>query len=126
MVEEYTVKNINPKSQAAKGLEMTVMRCLQLIEAFDALGEGEDWTDVPNATYRKIIGERYMFARMLEEVFNRYKSGRIYTEVTDLAANLPPAALERKEIKDGLHRISQATDSRSKGRAARTPTRRGR
>ena len=102
---EYTVKDLNPRSEAVKNLEMTVLRALQLIEAFDALEEGEDWTDVPNATYRNIIGPRYQHGRMLEECWNRHQRGTLYRQVLDLFENLPLAAQKRKEIASGIKSI---------------------
>ena len=111
MVETKTVADQNPKAQAVKFNEMTVLRVLQLIEAFDALDKGLDWQDVPSGTYRKIIGPRYEHGRMLEEVYKRWKSVRIYAEVLDLAANLPPSVLKRKEIKDGLRAVRAKLDS---------------
>ena len=108
---EKTTKDINPNSVASKSLEMTVLRALQLIEAFDALGEGEDWTDVPNATYRNIIGPRYLHGRMLEECWNRHQRGTLYAECLALYENLPPAAQKRKEIQDGKRRIDARLNS---------------
>lgn len=111
MVDETkTVKDLNPRAQAVKSLESTVLRCLQLIDAFDALESGLDWTDVPGGTYRKVLGNRYEYPRILEEVYKRWKSGRIYTEVLDLYENLPPAAQKRKEIQVGIRKIRKRLD----------------
>ena len=123
--DEYTVKDLNPRSEAVKNLEMTVLRALQLIEAFDALEEGEDWTDVPNATYRNIIGPRYQHGRMLEECWNRHQRGTLYRQVLDLFENLPPAAQKRKEIQDGIRSINARLDSGSEGPAVRPARRTG-
>ena len=105
--DEYTVADVNPRSAAAKGMEMTVLRAIQLIDAFEALEQGQDWSDVPGSTYRKIIGERYEYPLLLSICWERFKSGTLYREVLDLAANLPPASLEREEIRDGIERINQ-------------------
>jgi hypothetical protein len=124
---DYTIADVNPKSQTAKGIEMTVLRALELIEAFDALEDGADWTAVPGATYRRIIGEQYKHGRVLEECWKRYQDGTLYRQVQDLAANLPPSALGRKEIADGLARINARPDSRGKRRPTKpTPRRRPR
>ena len=103
--KEYTVADANPRSQTVKSMEMTVLRAIQLIAAFEALDSDQDWWDVPGSTYRKIIGERYEYPLLLSVCFDRWKRGTLYQEVLDLAANLPPASLEREEIKDGLQSI---------------------
>ena len=127
MSEEYTVKDLNPRSQAVKSLETSVVRCIQLIEEFDKLAPGMDWMDVPMAKYRTILGnDHYKSRNMVAEMFKRYESGTLYGQVQDLAANLPPDALKRKEIKDGLHRINTRLDSPGKGRPPRPNARRGR
>jgi hypothetical protein len=132
---DKTVADLNPRAQATKSMEMTVLRALQLIEAFDALEEGQDWTDVPNPTYRRIIGPRYEHGRMLEEVYNRWKSGTLYREVLALYANLPPDIWNakpgdtrdrQKELKwrrDGINRINLELDSRGKGKSPRPAAR---
>lgn len=97
---------LNPKSHAVKQLEMTVRRALETIEAFDKLDKGQDWTEVPNATYRKIFGtDHYTRQRMIEEVHKRYKSGRLFTEVLDLYNVLPEATQKRKELKSGIAKL---------------------
>jgi hypothetical protein len=118
VVENKSVADLNPRSQPVKTLEMTVIRCLGLIAAFEALEKGEDWTDVPSITYRKTLGDdHYQQRAVISECWNRFKSGTLYSQVLDLAANLPPAALERKEIHDGIRAIRKQLDSRGKGRA---------
>lgn len=107
MVETKTVADLNPKAQAVKANEMTVRRALELIEEFDKLDDGLDWQDVPGAAYRRIIGARYEYGRLLEEVWNRYQGGTLYYEVLDLAENLPPSVLKKKEVSDGLRKIRQ-------------------
>ena len=119
--------DLNPRAQATKGLEMTVIRCLGLIAAFEALEKGEDWTDVPSLTYRKALGnDHYQQRAVIIECWNRFQSGTLYSQVLDLAANLPPTVLERKEIKDALPRIRKELDSRGKGGADGAPSRRRR
>src|SRR3990167_11333662 len=89
--DEHTVKDLNPRSEAVKNLEMAVLRCLQLIEEFDKLLPGDDWMDVPMAKYRTILGnDHYNHRNMIAEVFKRWKSGTLYAECLALYANLPP------------------------------------
>ena len=100
-----------------KSLEMTVTYAIGFIEAFDLLEEGEDWQDVPSKTYRNLIGNRYQLPRQIEELWTRYRNRVLHQEVVDLAANLimedlPPT--RRKEIQNGLKRINQELDRRSK------------
>lgn len=102
---DHDVSDLNPRKQATKALEMTVRRALELIEEFEKLEDGLDWQDVPGSAYRRIIGERYEYGRLLEEVWNRYQGGTLYYEVLDLAENLPPSVLKKKEIKNGLDSI---------------------
>ncbi len=101
-----------------KSLEMTVTYAIGFIEAFDKLEKGEDWSDVPNTTYRSLMGGRYEFPIMFEELWKRYRNRLLHQEVIDLAANLIiedlPAA-RRKEIQRGLIRINKELDRRSKG-----------
>jgi hypothetical protein len=115
----------NPNAGGWKGMEMAVLRTLLLIDAFDALEKGQDWTDVPMPAYRKILGnDHYQQRNVVAEVYRRWKDGRIYAEVLDLHANLPPAAQARKEIKDGVHRINARLAGRGEGGAARPAARR--
>ena len=100
-----------------KSLEMTVTYAIGFIEAFDLLEKEEDWQDVPSKTYRKLIGDRYQYPAMFEELWKRYKNRGLHQAVVDMAANLimedlPPA--RRKEIQNGLNRINQELDRRSK------------
>ena len=126
VVSHHTVKDLNPRSQAVKSLETTVLRCLQLIEEFDKLQAGDDWMGVPMAKYRTILGnDHYNHRNMIAEVFKRYQGATLYKEVLDLFENLPPAAQKRKEIADGIRGVRKAIDSGSEGKPARAPTRRG-
>jgi hypothetical protein len=122
MSEEKTVADLNPRAQAVKSLETTIVRALALIEEFDKLEPDQDWSDVPGAAYRRIIGERYEYGRLLEEVYNRWKGGTLYREVLDLYENLPPAAQERKEIKNAISGVIARLDSRHQKPAARPAT----
>lgn len=121
--KEYTVADANPRSQTVKSMEMTVLRAIQLIAAFEALDSDQDWWDVPGSTYRKIIGERYEYPLLLSVCFDRWKRGTLYQEVLDLAANLPPASLEREEIRDGLERISAKLSDTARRSRSRTGNR---
>ncbi len=101
-----------------KSLEMTVFYAIGFIEAFDLLEKGEDWTDVPSKTFRQLIGDRYHYPAMFEELWTRYQNRVLHQEVVDLAANLTMEDLSptrRKEIQNGLKRINQELDTRSKG-----------
>ena len=119
-----SVDDLNPKSQVVKGMEMTVLRCLQIIEAFDALEKGQDWADVPGPTYRKILGtDHYQQRAVIIEMFKRFQSGTLYREVLDLHSNLPPAAQARKEIKDGITRISARPSGRGEGSTPKSAAR---
>lgn len=110
-----------------KGLESTVIRCIQLIEAFDALEKGMDWADVPSTVYRRVLGnDHYTQRTAVIELWNRYQSGRIYAEVLSLYDNLPPAAQNREEIHVGISAIRRRMDQPSKRRADGSPPRRGR
>jgi hypothetical protein len=119
VVEEHTVADLNPRAQAVKSLEMTVVRCLQLIEVWDKLPKGGDWADTEMSDYRRILGNGHYAQRAaIVEMFRRYKDGTLHREVLDLAANLPPSVLERKEIRLGVDRIKSGSDSRSKRKPA--------
>ncbi len=101
-----------------KSLEMTVSYAIGFVEAFDLLEKGEDWQDVPSKTYRTLIGNRYLLPRQIEELWTRYQNRALHQEVVDLAANLIMEDLSptrRKEIQNGLKRINQELDRRSKG-----------
>ena len=114
----YHYHRLNPRGQAMKSLEMTVTYAIGFIEAFDLLEKGEDWTDVPSKTYRKLIGDRYHYPAMFEELWKRYQNRALHQEVVDLAANLIMEDLSptrRKEIQDGLNRIHKSLDSRRQG-----------
>ncbi len=107
-----TVKDLNPRSTAVKTIEMAVVRTLGLIGAFDELDKGEDWTDVPPATYRRVLGkDGYRSRFVIAEVWKRYKEKTIYSEIMDLYANLPPSAQKRKEIKSGIANVRSKLDS---------------
>jgi len=115
--KRFHYHRLNPRSQAMKGMEMTVSYAIGYIEAFDLLEKGQDWTDVPSKTYRKIMGDRYHHPAMFEELWKRYQNRVLHQEVVDLAANLNMEDLSptrRKEIQNGLKRINQKLDRRSK------------
>ena len=120
MKSSYTTADLNPRSAAVTQMRMTVQRALDLVAAFDELEPGLDWQDVPGATYRKIIGERYQFNQMLSECWNRYKSGRFFTEILDLAANLPPSDQKKfaKQLKD-IERRAADVAARRRSRSSR-------
>ena len=123
---EFTVKDLNPRSQAVKSLETTVIRCLGLIEAFDLLEKGQDWSYVPSATYRRVIGnDHYQSWNMIAEVFKRWQDGTLYRQVLDLFENLPPEAQKRKEIQIGIRSINARLDGRSEGSTVRPARRAG-
>ena len=99
-------------SAGSKQAEMTVRRGLILFEAFEELERGQDWTDVPNQTYRKVWDEGLRTSRYAEviELWERYKNRRLHQEVLDLAANIEMDELSKKaraEIEKGLARIEK-------------------
>lgn len=111
-------------SQASKQIEMTVVRALWLIDAFDQVVEEHktpgwptprvDWRDVPMATYRKIFGDKKNSEFVMDELWTRWKEGRMQRSVLDLAANLDMDTLtkkRRKEIERGLARIREVSAS---------------
>lgn len=115
---------LSPRKHAVKHVEMTVRRALQLIEVFERWEEQfnksgyqgvQDWRDIDPSEYRKIMGDDHygIQPRMeLEELWKRYKSGRIYDEVLALADNLIMDKLpdndNTKEMKNALDRIRKA------------------
>lgn len=122
MKASYTTADLNPRSAAVTQLRMTVQRALDLVAAFDELKPEMDWRDVPGPTYRRIIGERHQFSRMLEGCWNSYKTGSFFTEILDLAANLPPSDQKKlaKQLKDIERRAADvAAGRRSRGSRAR-------
>ncbi len=115
--KRFHYHRLNPRGQTMKSLEMTVTYAIGFIEAFDLLEKEEDWQDVPSKTYRKLIGDRYQYPAMFEELWKRYKNRGLHQEVVDLAANLimeDLPSVRRKEIQSGLNRINQELDRRSK------------
>jgi hypothetical protein len=109
MVETKTVADLNPRSQAVKGIEMAIIRCLGLIEAFEELDKNQDWTDVEMSRYRKILGNgHYQERNVIAECYNRFRRGTLYGEVLDMYENLPPAVQQRKEVRDGIKRVRSA------------------
>jgi hypothetical protein len=102
-----------------KQLEMTVLRAIQVVDAFDKLDENhtpgwpipkQDWRDVPMATYRKIFGDAKGREFMLETLWDRYKDGSLQRNTIELAANLDMDLMtkkRRKEIEDGLSRLDK-------------------
>jgi hypothetical protein len=109
-----TVADLNPRSQAVKTNEMTVLRVLGLIELWDdeiirdRFHGWNDWTDIDPKKYYKILGERsYSNQAVLIEAFKRYKDKTLHRQVLDLYDNLPPKAQQRKEIKNGIANINK-------------------
>jgi hypothetical protein len=109
---------LNPRGQAMKEVEMTIVRALALIEEFDALVERfkkeADYTVLSPASYRKALGEYNPLGMEIRELWERYKSRTLHRQVLELAENLVLEDLDaarRKEIKSGLRRISQTLDS---------------
>lgn len=136
MVEEYTVDDLNPRAEATKTLEMAVLRTMQLIEVWDELGPGEDWTCTPAAKYRKILGnDHYQQRAVLLECWKRYEGGTLYQQVLDLHGNLPSNIWDAKpgdkkerrdELKrrrDGIAGIKSRIDSRGKRRTPKPAAR---
>jgi len=122
---DYTVKDLNPRAQAVKGMEMTVLRALQIITVFDDLNKGQDWSDVPNKSWRKILGGKHYEERaLINEMWVRYKDKSLHQQVLDLHENLPPTVQKRKEIKNGITAIRERLDSRRKRRRPRNDARR--
>lgn len=118
--------DLNPRSVAVKSLETTVIKCLGIIELFDGLESGQDWTDVQMAGYRRVLGNgHYQNRNMIAELFRRWKGGTLVSEARSLFDNLPPAVQKRKEIKDGFARIDAGPTGRSKGPAVRPARRAG-
>ena len=92
-----------------KGIEMAIIRCLGLIEAFEELDKSQDWTDVEMSRYRKILGNgHYQERNVITECYNRFRRGTLYREVLDMYENLPPAVQKRKEVSDGIKRVRSA------------------
>jgi hypothetical protein len=96
-----------------KGPEMTVLRTVRLVEAFDDVPKGGDWRDVPTKTYKNILGDdHYQMRNVLDELWKRYKSGTLFREITDLARNLPLKDIKKenperaKEIQRGIARAN--------------------
>lgn len=115
---EHTVNDLNPAAQASKATEMAVRRILGLIEAWEALPPGGDWADVPMATYRRVLGnDHYQQRTVLLEAWRRFKSGILYSQVEEAAANLPPSVLKKEELR-GLRDIRSKS---SGGGTKRTP-----
>ncbi len=136
--KHYTVADLNPRSQIVKPLETTVIRALGIINAFDALEKGEDWSDVPNVVWRKVIGTRhYENQAVLIEMWARYKSPdmSLHRQTLDLFDNLPPTVWDsspgdtpnrKRELEgryDDINRIREEFNSRSKRRRARADAR---
>lgn len=124
MNEQHIGHHLSPRKHAVKNVEMTVRRVLQLIRVFEewearfnksGIRAVQDWRDIDPSEYRGILGDDHygIQPRMeLEELWKRYKSGRIYDEVLDLADNLILEKLpdndKTKEMKRDLARIRKA------------------
>ncbi len=110
-----TVKDLNPRSQAVKRLEMQVLRTLTIIEAFDQLDKGEDWTMIPSSKWRDFLDLlQYSNRNIVNTIWDRYKTGNLQEQVLDLYENLPPAAQQRREITNGINRLRKARSKRDK------------
>ena len=104
-------KELGPRKQAVKSLEMTVRRALAVIKVFDELPKGStDWTDADPRDLRNALGDEVFNPTMsvLPELWKRYKDGRLQEQVLELVANIVLESLPkktRKEIEDGIARF---------------------
>lgn len=119
MKDSYTSADLNPKADAVKHLRMTVQRALELVKEFDKLPAGQDWQSVPGTAYRRVFDDHYSFRAQIAEVWNRYKSGSIFSEILDLAANLPPSDRKKfaKELKAIEGRVADVATKRNRRRS---------
>lgn len=101
----------------------TVRRALAFIDVFERWEERfnksgyqgvQDWRDIDPSEWRNILSDgnnKWYDVQPLmeiEELWKRYKSGKLVEQVLELAENLPMDKLSktaRKEIEDGLARI---------------------
>lgn len=118
---------LSPRAHAMKHVEMTVRRALQLIKVFEEWEERfnrsgyqgvQDWRDIDPAEFRKVLGDDHygiQHTMELEELWKRYKNGKIYDQVLDLAENLVieklPKNSNTKEMIRDLDRIRKARSS---------------
>lgn len=110
----YHYHTINPRTQSVKTVEMTVIRAIMFVDAFEAWeaehGKMKTWEDMDPAAFRKIYEDGwYTRTAEIEELFKRYKSGRLQREIVELAENLVLDDLSkerRKVIKDAIRRFS--------------------
>lgn len=105
-------KELGPRKQANKVNEMTVRRALAIIQVFDSQEDAKDWSDYEPKDIKAALGEDRFDPQMavLPELWARYKDKRLHQQVEDLAANIDLEGLSkksRKEIEDGLARISK-------------------
>lgn len=106
-------KELGPRKQANKVNEMTVRRALAIIQVFDNAPEtAKDWSDCEPKDIKNALGEDRFDPQMavLPELWSRYKDKSLHRQVRDLAANIDLEGLSkkaRKEIEDGLNRISK-------------------
>lgn len=97
-----------------KSAEMTVRRALALVKVFDnpPPGGAKDWTDYEPKLIRDAMGDKAFDPKqaVLIELWARYKDKRLHQQIKDLAASLDMDKMSkkaRKEIEDGLNRISK-------------------
>lgn len=104
-------KELSPRSQAVKSLEMTVRRALAIIDVFDNRPEtAKDWTDCEPKALRNALGDDEFNPQqaILPELWKRYLDRTLHRQTADLAANLDFDSLSkksRKEIEDGLSKL---------------------
>lgn len=127
MDETHIGHALSPRVHAMKQSEMTARRALKIIQVFEkwearfqsnGVQGVQDWRDIDPKEFRKIYDDdRYGVQPQMEldELWRRYKNGRLYDEVLELAENLVieklPDNKHTKEMKDALNRISQRRPS---------------
>lgn len=104
---------LNPRGKTIKTSEMTVRRALAIIEVFDNAPEGtRDWSELDPKDLRNAadLQDTFIYSQAIwPELWKRYKDGSLHRQTLELAENLPMEDLSkkaRKEIEDGLNRIS--------------------
>lgn len=123
-----TYETIGARKHAVQHVEMTVRRAILFFDLFekwtkrfkDSGWQGtQDWRNIDPAEYRKILdsGDNKWYDVQplleIEELWIRYKNGRLAREILELAENLVLEDLSkksRKEITNGLNRVRKATD----------------
>lgn len=128
MKEDHIAHELTPRQHAVQHVEMTVRRAIQVFDLFerwtkrfkDSGWQGtQDWRNIDPSEYRKIFdsgANKWYDVQPLmeiEELWVRYKDGRLAQEVLDLAENIPlhkVSKTSRKEIEDGLNRIRKTID----------------